>query len=225
MTTGIVLTEGNHPGSFMVSEAEGYRSRDTFVVALNQTLVAGQVVGKTAVVGQVTWSVAVDAGNTGNGVFTIDGAAPVAAGAKNGVYRVVNDLVAANSGEFVVFDPDGVEIGRVAVAATFNNQIKFVIADGATDFAIGDAFSVTVGIEETDYQVAAYNPTGADGTQHVAGIIWSNVTTDGTNTQKAVVVTREAEVRGIDLTWPGGITAAQKADAIRQLEALTIVTR
>ena len=53
-------------------------------------------------------------------------------------------LCAANSGEFVVYDPDGIEIGRVAVAATFNNQIKFVIADGSNDFAIGDAFSVTV---------------------------------------------------------------------------------
>ena len=37
-------------------------------------------------------------------------------------------MIAANSGEFVVYDPDGIEIGRVAVAATFNNQIKFVIA-------------------------------------------------------------------------------------------------
>src|SRR5262245_5985165 len=60
------------------------------------------------------------------------------------VYRVVNELVATNSGEFVVYDPDGIEIGRVAVAATFSNQIKFMIADGSTDFAIGDAFSITV---------------------------------------------------------------------------------
>jgi hypothetical protein len=30
----------------------------------------------------------------------------------------VNELVATNSGEFVVYDPDGIEIGRVAVAAS-----------------------------------------------------------------------------------------------------------
>jgi hypothetical protein len=225
MPTGIVLTEAKHPGCFMVSEAEVRRSRDVFTVALNQVLVAGQVIGKTAVVGQVTSAVAADAGNTGNGVFTIDAVAPVAAGAKDGVYRVVNDLVAANGGEFQVFDPDGVEIGRVAVGATFNNQIKFVIADGATDWTIGDAFSVTVGIEESDYQVAVLAPAAVDGTQRAAGILWENVTTDGANTQRAVVITRSAEVRGSDLTWPGGITAVQKAEAIRQLEALGIVIR
>src|SRR6266478_2943099 len=161
MTTGIVQTESRHAGSFMVSEAPGRLSRDRFVVALSQTLVAGQVVGK---------------------------------------------------------------IG-VAVAATFNSQIKFVIADGSNDFAIGDAFSVTVGIEETDYQIAAYNPAGADGTQRVAGILWEGVTTDGANLGAGVVIARAAEVRGVDLTWPAGITAVQKADAIRQLEKLGIIVR
>ena len=225
MTTGIVQTESRHAGSFMVSEAPGRLSRDRFVVALNQTLVAGQVVGKTGVAAQVTSSFAADGSNSGNGVMTLDAVAPVAAGAKNGVYRVVNELIAANSGEFVVYDPDGIEIGRVAVAATFNNQIKFVIADGSNDFAIGDAFSVTVGIEETDYQIAAYNLAGVDGTQRVAGILWEGVTTDGANLGAGVVIARAAEVRGVDLTWPAGITAVQKADAIRQLEKLGVIVR
>ena len=123
---------------------------------------------KIAVTGLVTSSAAADGSNTGNGVITLDATAPVAPSAKNGVYRVVNELVATNSGEFVVYDPDGIEIGRVAVAATFSNQVKFVVADGSTDFAIGDAFSITVGIEETDYQIAAYNPAGTDGSQRVA---------------------------------------------------------
>jgi hypothetical protein len=107
----------------------------------------------------------------------------------------------------VVFDPDDIELGRVAVGAVFNNQIKFSIADGATDFAIGDAFSVTVGIEESDYQVAAFNPTAAN------------------NAAPAVIIARAAEVRGVDLTWPAVITAAQQAEAIRQLEKLNIIIR
>ena len=225
MTTGIVQIEPRHAGAFMVSEAPGRQSRDRFVVALNQSLAAGQVVGKTAVVSQVTSSAAADGSNTGNGVITLDATAPVAAGAKNGVYRAVNELVATNSGEFVVYDPDGIEIGRVAVAATFSNQIKFVIADGATDFAIGDAFSITVGIEETDYQIVAYNPAGTDGSQRAAGILWEGVTTDGTNLGAGVVITRAAEVRGVDLVWPATITAIQKADALRQLEKFGIIAR
>lgn len=225
MPTGIVQTESRHAGGFMVSEARGRRSRDRFVVALLQTLVPGQVVGRTAVVANATSSVAADAGNTGNGVFTIDVTAPVGASAKNGVYRVVNDLVATNGGEFQVFDPDGLEIGRVAVAATFNNQIKFVIADGATDFAIGDAFSVTVGISEANSQIAAFVVAATDGTQRPFGIIWEPVTTDGSNLGACTVIVREAEVRGVDLTWPSGITAPQLADAIRQLEKQQIIVR
>src|SRR5215475_9629879 len=113
MTMGIVQIEPRHAGAFMVSEAPGRLSRDRFVVALNQSLAAGQVVGKTAVTSLVTSSAAADGSNTGNGVITMDATAPVAPSAKNGVYRVVNELVATNSGEFVVYDPDGIEIGRV----------------------------------------------------------------------------------------------------------------
>src|SRR4051794_5686029 len=118
MTTGIVQTESKHPGCFMASEPNGYKTSDNFAIALSQALVPGQVRSKTAVIASTTASVAADASNTGNGVFTLDVTTPVLAGAKDGIYRVVNDLVAANSGMFIVFDPDGIEIGRVAVAAT-----------------------------------------------------------------------------------------------------------
>jgi hypothetical protein len=225
MTTGIVQTESRHPGGFMVSEANGRKSRDQFVVALSQILVAGQVVGKTSVIASSTASAAADASNTGNGVFTLDVTTPVLAGAKDGVYRIVNDLVAANSGEFIVYDPDGIEIGRVAVGATFANQIKFVVADGATDWAIGDAISVTVGLQEANYQVEALNLAGTDGSQRISGISWGNVTTDGSNLGQGTFITRDAEVRGVDLVWPAGITAPQLAEGIRALEKIGIIVR
>ena len=66
---------------------------------------------------------------------------------------------------------------------------------------------------------------GVDGTQRVAGILWEGVTTDGANLGAGVVIARAAEVRGVDLTWPAGITAVQKADAIRQLEKLGVIVR
>jgi len=224
MTT---LTETIHPGAFIVSESEGpYHTREAVVIALSQTLIPGAVLGRNAVAANVTSSVAADAGNSGNGVFTIDGTAPVGAGAKNGKYRVVNDLVAANGGEFQVFDPDGQEIGRVAVGATFNNQIKFVIADGSNDFAIGDAFTVTVGIEQADYQYEALDLTKTGDEAGAVGIAVYGVTTDGSTTQKiAAIVRGPCEVRLADLTWPAGITAAQKAEGIRQLEKRGIVGR
>lgn len=221
----MTLTETLHAGGFVVSEANGFRSREQGTIALSQTLVAGQVLGATAVVAGVTVAAAADASNTsGAGAITMDVAAPVAAGAKNGRYRAVCIEPAANLGTFAVFDPDGVEIGNVIVGATFNNQIKFVIAD-ATDFVAGDAFSILVGIEPNDKNYAALDVASVAGLQNAAAILFAAVTTDGTTKQQATLVTRDAEVRASDLTWPGGITAAQKAAALAQLAALGIIAR
>jgi hypothetical protein len=222
----MALTETVHAGAFVVSEAPGNRSREKVTIALSQTLVAGQVIGATAVIAGVTSSSAADASNTsGSGAMTLDVTTPVAAGAKNGVYRVVCIEPASNGGTFIVYDPDGVELGTVAVGATFNNQIKFVIAD-ATDFVAGDAFSVTVGIEQDDKNYKAFDTTATDGAQRAAGILFSAITTDGSTKQKGVAIVRDAEVRAADLTWPSSnLTAAQKAAAIVQLADLGIILR
>jgi hypothetical protein len=223
MTT---LTEAPHPGSFLISEEDHFHTRDAALIALSQTLKAGQVLGRRGVIAGITSSAAADASNTGNGTFTLDATAPVAASARNGVYRAICVAVATNSGTFAVFDPNGIEIGRVAVGATFNNQIKFVIADGATDFAAGDAFSVTVGIELSDFEYAAFDHTATDGLQLVAGVAIYPITTDGTTKKPVAVLVRgPAQVRGSDLIWSAGISAAQQAEGIRQLERLGIVTR
>jgi hypothetical protein len=224
--TATIISEGLHAGAFIVSEGYNMFSRDQVTVALSQTLVAGQILGKTGVPASETVSVAADAGNTGNGVFTIDGTNPVSSNAIDGAYRVECIAVAANSGTFSVTDPKGVEIGRVAVAATFNNQIKFVIADGATDFAAGDAFTVLVGRETgADEQVVAWGAGNTDGSQKAAGILVYPCTTDGSNTAQRAIIARHAEVRLSDLTFGGSPTTAQQAEAIEQLRALGIICR
>lgn len=83
------------------------------------------------------------AGNTGNGVLTL--ANPkTGTGVKKGVYRVVFMDPATDAGKFTVEDPDGVNIGNGAVGVAFTTQVKFTIADGATDFVAGDSFNITV---------------------------------------------------------------------------------
>jgi hypothetical protein len=224
MTT---LTEALHPGSFIISESPHEHCRDAITIAVSQTILVGQALGRRiAASAAVTSSATADAANTGNGVFTLDGTAPVAAGAKDGAYRVVCVAVATNSGTFEVSDPDGKEIGRVAVGATFNNQIKFAIADGAADFVIGDAFTVQVGVEDGDYEYLALNLSATDGSQNVAGFAVYPVTTSGSATAKiAGLVRGPADVRAADLTWPSGATAAQIAEGLRQSERLGIVGR
>jgi len=85
-------------------------------------------------------------GNTGGGTITMDITTPVGAGAKEGVYTVRCIAAASNSGTFRVLDPDGFNLGDIAVGGTFDNDIKFVIADVGTDFIVGDGFDVTVAI-------------------------------------------------------------------------------
>jgi hypothetical protein len=218
------IDETIHAAAFIVNESDdGYYSRDNVVVAISQTLVPGSVLGKTAVAANVTSSAAASAANTGNGVFTIDATAPVSTAAQDGVYEVVCIAVTGDGGEFAVFDPAGVEIGRVAVAGTFDNQIKFAIADGSTDFAAGDRFLVTVGVEyDGDMQYAALNLSGTDGTQNAVAVAVYPVTTDGTHTAHLTAITGHATVRLADLTWPAGITAAQKAHALDQLRSVGI---
>lgn len=81
-------------------------------------------------------------GNTGNGAM---GAITVSAGAKKGVYRLVIVEPATNAGVFAVYDPDGVFVDNGNVAAAFSaGGLAFTLADGATDFAAGDSFDITV---------------------------------------------------------------------------------
>lgn len=223
MTT---LTETLHAGGFIVSEANGCRSRDQVTIGLSQALVTAQVLGRASLAASITSSAAADAGNTGNGVFTIDATTPVLADAKNGVYRIVCIEPVTNLGTFAVIDPKGVEIGRYIVGNTFATQIKFAIADGATDFVAGDAFSVTVGIEDADYDYKAFDPTATDGCQRAAGVLFSAVTTDGSTKKQGVVMRRSCELRASDLVWPASnLTAAQKAQAIQELADLGIILR
>lgn len=224
MTT---LTETLPAGGFIVSEQEGYYCREAVTYPASQTILPGQVLGSTVVGVLATSSAVADAGNTGNGVITLDASTPVLAAARDGTYRAVCIAVATNGGTFAIEDPEGHEIGRVAVGATFANQVKFVIADGATDFAPGDAFSILVGVESPgDLQHVPLNLTATDGSQRAVALAVYPVTTGVGETRKGAAVVRGPFVgRAADITWPGGITAPQKAAAVAQLERRGILLR
>lgn len=85
---------------------------------------------------------AADAGNAGAGAITAEPA--VAAGAKQGAYKIVQ-VTAGATGAFNVFDPDGNFVGNGAVATEFvGGGLTFTITDPGTDPAIGDSYTVTV---------------------------------------------------------------------------------
>lgn len=80
---------------------------------------------------------------TGNGVMTLAGT-PYGPGIVEGTYRATVIQAAANGGVFQIFDPAGNEVGVNVVGAPYVGPVRFTIADGATDFVVGDEFTIPV---------------------------------------------------------------------------------
>ncbi len=214
MTT---LTEKLHPFGFLFSQANGSRSLENITLMDGQNLQAGDVLGLVAT-GAAT-SAAKAGGNTGNGTM---GAVTVGATAKVGVYTLTITAAATNAGTFSLTDPDGVVLatGTVAVAYT-GGGLSFTLADGTTDFIVGDGFTITVASVPGKY--AIYDNAASNGVQAAAGILVAATDATAGHTP-AVIVARDAEVNAAELGWNGqdstAITAG-KAD----LAALGIIAR
>lgn len=82
-------------------------------------------------------------GNTGDGGITM--ASPSAeSDAKLGIWRLICVDAEADGGTFTLEDPDGITVAAVSVGNAYAGDVKFTIADGATDYEVGDAFDITV---------------------------------------------------------------------------------
>lgn len=222
-----VLSEGKYLPDFMKWEQDQNVSRQNITIKAGsgavRALTAGMVLAKLTTA--TTATAAKTGGNTGNGTITMDATQPVKTGVKLGVYTVRFTVAATNNGTFVVVDPDGIEIGTVVMAAgsgTFSGAIKFAIADGATDFVVGDGFDITItALVEKWLQLA---PAATDGSQIAAGVLVYDITAaDGTDKAGGVAVVRNGVYLKDQLTWPGGITTAQKAAAVAQLKNLGLL--
>ncbi len=220
----MVLTETQHAGGFVYSLATGTRSVERAIVLAGsgavRALKAAMVVGKRLI--SATATATAFAGNTGNGTM---GAITVTGPAKAGRYRLTVIAAAANAGAFMVFDPDGnlVESGNVASAFSAGG-LAFTLADGATDFAVGDGFYLDVA-PGTDKWLQL-DAAGTLGEQVAAGVLLDDITApDGADNKGGAVVVRDAEVNAAELVWPAGISAANKAKAVAELAALGITSR
>jgi hypothetical protein len=197
-------------------------SREKVTIAESQTLLPNQIISKIAVASGVEITQAFS--GTGNGVLTF--ANPNSNGKiKDGAYSVVFIEPATNLGTFEVRDPTGKFVGTGVVGTAFNKEIKFTIADGATDFVAGDVFTLTVVTDPSDFQYVAFNPAGTDGSEIPAAMSLYKVTTGAGETAEATALVRMCELNGNCISWPSGITDAQRADAIQALQSNNIIVR
>ncbi|MGC4052930.1 MAG: head decoration protein [Paludibaculum sp.] len=161
---------GGYPASFTSTSiaVDNLVAGESQLISRKVTILSGQNLLRGAVLGKITLGAAAAAakagGNAANtGAFTLDVATPILAGAQVGVYTVRCIAAAANGGTFRVTAPNGAVLGDVAVAATFANQIKFSIADGAQDFVVGEGFDVTIAAGSGKY--VASLAAAVDGSQ------------------------------------------------------------
>lgn len=217
-----VLNENARPGEAIMSEGMRSISRENVTIAESQTIPANGLIAKMAVTAAVDITQAFT--GTGNGVLTL--ASPAYnARIKDGVYKAVCTAVAANGGKFEVSDPAGVVIGIATVGSAFNKEIKFTIADGATDFVAGDTFDLTVAANVEDYSWVAFNHDGTDGSEIPAAYSIYAVTTGSGETKETAAIIRLAELNGNCIAWPTDIDAAEKANAIQALATNNIIVR
>lgn len=220
MTT---LTEGIYATESLISEAPGDRSREAVTVKSGQNLVAGAVIA-TILTG-TSASAAKSGGNTGNGTFTLDATTPILPGAKLGVYTLRCIAAATNNGTFRLEDPDGIVLGDVVMAAgagAVAEQIKGALADGSTDFAVGDGFDITISaLVEKEVE---YNAAGTDGSQTATGILYAAVNATSADT-RGVAYKRDCEHNADIVTWKSGATTAQKAKGTADLKSRGIILR
>lgn len=216
----VALTEGKRAGEFLLSQADGSRSRESVTVLSGENLKAGHVLGRKLVAPTVAAATVVGT-NTGNG--TVTGQAVAAdGGVQRGGYRMVCIEPGANVGTFAVYDPSGRYIGDAVVAVAFAKEITFTINDGAVDFVAGDAFEIKV--TGGTYKYKEYDPADADGGQRASGILYDDVDATAADKVGAAVV-RDAEVRSADLTWFTGATQAQKDEALDAIALNGIIGR
>lgn len=213
-----VITESNNLSDVLKWEQEKRYSREALTITMGEVLALGEVIGRKLL--DIPATGTADGANTGNGTMTA-----VSGGAETqlGSYTFTCISASANAGVFAVMAPDGAALPDATVAVAYANaQINGTINDGATDFAVGDIFTVVVA--KGDGSAVALDLTAVDGTQIAAGFVIAAY--DATAAAVAgVSVVRDAVINPDNLVWPAGITADQTAAALDQLAGRGIVTR
>lgn len=190
-----------------------------------KTYTPGTVLGKTLVSGAAT--AVAGASNTGNGTM---GTITVGASARVGIYTLRVTAATTNSGSYELRNQAGALVGTGSISAVFTGAgLSFTLADGSTDFVVGDTFTIVVtGTEK--YKICEF--TASDGSNTPDGIYIGGVAGVGIDTSVAATTDTTVTVleRGPAIVAASGLTlgssfdsAAKKAGLYARLADLGII--
>lgn len=207
-------TEPNSLGDGVKWEQENSYSRKTVTVASGNSVALLEVVGAIT---KSTPTTGTAGTNTGNGTC---GSVTAGQDAKLGTYTLTCTAAATNAGTFQVKDPEGNLLAPATVAVAYTSpQLNFTLADGTTDFVVGDSF--TVAVAAGSGKVVPLDPDAVDGSQNAAGIMVAAVDASVADAI-GVMIAGDALVATSNLVWPDEISADDKAAAIADLDAIGI---
>ena len=214
------VNEPKGAGHFLSGPINTSRANEQIeLAATNVELPSGTVLGRVTR-GLQSVNAALGGGNTGNGVFA--GNVTADPGVPAGVYTLTVIEPAANGGVLRVERPDGTQDGIARIGVAYNGSVNFTLADGATNFVSGDTATITVSYAPGNGRYKLIDPAATDGTQNFAGILWDRRPASA-GVQRAAATTREATVNGHLLTYPAGISDADRAAIEAQAEAVGVL--
>lgn len=211
-----VLTEDRHDGGYVIWE-DGipHICREPIVLLSGAgKLMAGTVLGKVA--NALTGTISGQGSNAGNPTFT---AIAIAEPAGAGVYTITF----IDNDDFVLADPNGKQIGHGDLGVAFNQGgVTMTPAAGGTPAQAGDTFLLTVAPGSGKY--VAHDPTGNDGRQNAAGILFAGRDATAADKKALAHVRGPMRVNANELVWGANVTTNQhKLDALAELKALGIL--
>ena len=212
----LLSIESQRLSNLVKSEYDIARAYCRDVVTVNDTagtLAVGTVLGK--VISGGTATAVADAGNTGTGAM---GTITVTAPAQIGAYRLVITAAATDAGTFIVTDPNGVPLSTGTVGAAYSDGgLAFTLAD-ATDYVVGDAFTINV---SGSYKYKRAVETATDGSKVAAAVVLTETAIAGsTDTKVLVLVKGPASINKAGLVMDATYnTDAEKAAVYAALEA------
>ena len=192
--------------------------------AVNDILKRGTLLGKItkgAITGTKAAAGAGEAGaNTGTGTLTMDATAPYHADHMFGAYTITVTRAYVTegtvAGAYEVRNPAGSLIGTGTIGDTFDNQIKFVLAEaGAEKFIVGDAFTYTIAQAAGSGQLAIVDNDAINGTDVPFGILVNDVDVSEATADADLYV--RGEFNQNEIIVPDGDSVANYKEALKAI--------
>lgn len=192
--------------------------------AVNGILKRGTLLGKITK-GAITGTKAPagagqEGANTGTGTLTMDATALYHADHMFGAYTitVIRAYVAEGTvaGAYEVRNPAGSLIGTGTIGDTFDNQIKFVLAEaGAEKFIVGDAFTYTIAQAAGSGQLAIVDKDATNGTDVPFGILVNDVDVSAATADADLYV--RGEFNQNEIIVPDGDSVVNYKEALKAI--------